>query len=78
MKNAEKIEFSKNGLIIDGKKYGIGISKMIIESPSDIKVYLSKYVIIMHFDEMIKQEEYKDFCNPYDLTCYENIKLIEE
>lgn len=78
MKKIEKLEFSKSGLILGGKKYGLGIHKVEIEGPEEIKIYLSKYIINEHFEEMIKQEEYKDFNNPYDLIQYENIKIVEE
>lgn len=73
---ADKIEFSKEGLIIDGKKYGLGIIKIEIEGINIIKIYAREY---KNFEEMKKlYPEWDDMNNPIELSEYENIKIIEE
>ena len=67
----EKIEFTKEGLLIDNKKYGMGITKIEIESIYRINVYVSPNY--KSLDELTKE---KGYCNPEDLTKYKNIKLI--
>lgn len=77
LKNIEKLEYIKGkGIIVDGKKYGIGISKVEIDG-NRIKVYIGKS-ILKSFDEMIKEKQFEDYDNPYDLIQYENIKIVEE
>lgn len=73
---ANKIEFSKDGLIIDNKKYGLGITKVEIEDIRNIKIYIR---IMKNFEENKKlYPEWEDINNPLELRKYENIKLIEE
>ena len=78
LKKIEKLEYIRGkGIIVDDKKYGLGISKVEIDG-CKIKVYISKSIILKNFDKMIKEEEWKDYNNPYDLIQYENIKIVEE
>jgi len=73
----EKFEWIKNnGLYVNNKKYGFGITKLEIDG-TDIKIYISKKTAL-NFDEMIKNNNAEDFCNPYELKEYENVKIIEE
>ncbi len=78
MNKLESFEYKeKEGIIIDGKKYGLGIAKVEIES-FGIKIYINKGSIIENFEEWVKEQEWKDYNNPYDLIKYENIRIIEE
>lgn len=77
LKKIEKLEYIRGkGIIIDNKKYGLGISKVEIDG-CEIKVYIGKS-ILKSFDELIKEKKWKDYNNPYDLIRYENIKIVEE
>lgn len=77
LKNIEKLEYIKGkGIIVDGKKYGLGISKVEIDGVK-IRVYIGKS-ILKSFEEMIKEKQWEDYNNPYDLIKYENINIIEE
>lgn len=74
----ESFEYKKNvGIIIDGKKYGLGITKVEIDGLR-IKIYINKGSIAKSFEEWLKEQELKDYNNPYDLIKYENIRIIEE
>jgi hypothetical protein len=71
----EKFEWSVNGLIIDGKKYGACITKLEIDG-GIIKLYISP--MCKHFDKLELEAPFNDMCNPQELIKYDNIRIIED
>lgn len=72
---ATKIEFSKDGLIINHEKYGFGLISMEIVSPNDIRITVSPdWEDIEKYSKIIP-----DGMNyPTALKRFDNIKIIEE
>lgn len=72
---ATKIEFSKDGLVINHEKYGFGIISMEIVSPNDIRITVSPdWEDIEKYSKIIP-----DGMNyPTALKRFDNIKIIEE
>lgn len=71
----EKFEWSHDGLIIDGKKYGACITKLELEGAT-IKLYISP--LCKKFDEFKLEPPFDDMSNPQELIKYENIRIIED
>ena len=59
-----------NGLFINGDKYGMGITRVIIDGPNEIKIYVTPWYK--------KIKDYEDFHKIKELNKYENVSIIED
>ena len=71
MKNKVKeiTYIGSNGLFINGDKYGMGITRVEIDGPNEIKIYVVPWYK--------KIKNYEDYNKIEKLNKYENISIIE-